>query len=187
MIIGVAGTNAAGKSTVVRLLEGKGFATFSLSDVLREEARRRGLPQDRDTLRALGNEIRARDGAGALMREALRRVSRPDLVIDSIRNPAEAEELRRRSALIIGVDADSRVRFSRAVEREARTGRAENAPTFEEFLERERIENSDDPKGQQLGKVLAMADVVFRNDGTSAQLEKRVTSFLSLLPVMSVR
>ena len=32
-----------------------------------------------------------------------------------------------------------------------------------------------------------MVDVVFRNDGTSAQLEKRVTSFLSLLPVMSVR
>ncbi len=189
MIIGVAGTNAAGKSTVVKMLQERGFRTLSLSDLVREEATRQGLPHDRSVLQRLANEIRARDGPGALMREALRRVRRPDLplVIDSIRNPAEVEVLREHDALLIGVDAQPRIRFARAIEREARTGRSENAPTFEMFIEREGVERSDDPVGQQLHKVLAMADVIFFNDGAESELLERVTRVFSRMPETDAR
>ncbi len=189
MIIGVAGTNAAGKSTIVRMLEERGFLTLSLSDVIREEASRRGLPHDRAVLQQLANEMRERDGPAALMREALRRIRRPDLpvVIDSIRNPAEVEALRERDALLIGVDAQARVRFARAIERAARTGRVENAPTFEDFLAREAIENSENPNGQQLDRVLGMADVVFRNDQDEEELKRRVTRVFSRMPETDAR
>ena len=189
MIIGVAGTNAAGKSTIVRMLEERGFLTLSLSDVIREEASRRGLPHDRAVLQQLANEMRERDGPAALMREALRRIRRPDLpvVIDSIRNPAEVEALREHDALLIGVDAQARIRFARAIERAARTGRVENAPTFEDFLAREAIENSDNPNGQQLDRVLGMSDVMFRNDHDEEELKRRVTRVFSRMPETDAR
>ena len=45
MILGVSGLNGSGKGELVRFLEARSFYPLSLSDVIRDELRRRGLPE----------------------------------------------------------------------------------------------------------------------------------------------
>ena len=66
MIIGLTGRNASGKGEAANYLKEKGFIYYSLSDVIREEATKRGLEHSRDILIKLGNELREKHGAGYL-------------------------------------------------------------------------------------------------------------------------
>jgi dephospho-CoA kinase len=174
MIIGITGPNAAGKGEVAAYLVGKGFAYHSLSDVLREELVRRGVAPTRENLIAIGNELRAAAGPGVLADRIRPRIDAKD-VVDSIRNPAEVEVLRRLAGFVlIGVDAPLEVRFSRAVAR----GRAGDGPTLEEFRAREARENSPDPSRQQLARTFAMADHTVSNEGSLEDLHHRVEGLL---------
>ena len=58
IIIGFTGRNGSGKTTACEMLGAKGFQYLSLSDAIREEAKRRGLAEERENLIALGNELR---------------------------------------------------------------------------------------------------------------------------------
>lgn len=190
MIIGVTGTNLAGKSTVVEMLLARGFSSISLSDILRDVAREQGLPVDRATLQRLGNEFRERGGPGALMQEALRRIpsKTSSYVIDSVRTPGEVAALHAASeAVLIGVDADPAIRFARAKAREADTGRGENALSFDEFMAREALENTDNPHGQQLRTTLGMADFIVLNNGTQSELKARLERLFAFMPATDAR
>jgi hypothetical protein len=93
----------------------------SLSDVVREEAAARGLPPERGPLIAVGNELRRALGPGALAERILPRLGERD-VVDSIRNPAEVEVLRRAPGfLLVAVRATQATRFARSLAR-ARPG-----------------------------------------------------------------
>ncbi len=59
MILGVSGLNGAGKGEVVRYLEARSFYALSLSDVIRDELRERGLEESRERMIEAGNAIRA--------------------------------------------------------------------------------------------------------------------------------
>jgi dephospho-CoA kinase len=59
MKVGVAGTIAAGKGEVVRLLERRGFYPASLSDVIRAELARDGLEPTRDHMIERGRALRS--------------------------------------------------------------------------------------------------------------------------------
>jgi len=187
MIIGVTGTNGSGKSTVVEILQSRGFHVLSLSDFLRDEAERRGLPpKDRTTLRQLGNELREEYGAGYLMEQALGSIRRPmdSYVIDSIRNPAEAEALMRskHNTMFLGIDASPHIRYKRIVERAAATGRIEAMKTYDEFLRDEEVENRADPNCQRLRATLDLAEIVFLNNGTEEELAAKVIRHLNRMP-----
>src|SRR5262245_46584251 len=170
MILGLTGPNAAGKGEVAAYLKSRGFAYHSLSDVLREEMERRHLPPTRENLIALGNELRAAGGPGVLAEMVRQRLGSRD-VVDSIRNPAEVEVLRRVPGFtLIGVDAPIEVRFNRAKKR-ARPG---DGLTLEEFREKEARENSPDPARQQLAATFALADHEVGNGGSLDQLRGKV-------------
>ena len=90
--IGLTGPNASGKGEVASYLEREhGYRCRSLSDVIREEARRRGQEPVRGVLIPLGTELRAKHGPGALAELILPDLEPPAL-IDSIRNPDDAEQ-----------------------------------------------------------------------------------------------
>ena len=58
-IIGLSGTNGSGKDTVGEMLAAQhGYLFVSVSDLLREEARRRNLPVTREVLRTISAEWR---------------------------------------------------------------------------------------------------------------------------------
>ena len=165
MIIGLTGKNAAGKGELAEHLKSKGFAYFSLSDALRDEATKQGLDHSRDVLIKLGTEMREKLGNAILavkINEKIRQLQNKDIVVDSIRNPGEIEELRKNNNLIlIGVHTDSKIRFERLVRR----GRVGDSKTFEEFLEHEKKENNNEGSGQQLDRCMGMADKIINSDG----------------------
>ncbi len=169
MIIGLTGKYAAGKGTVAAMLVEDGFTYHSLSDILREELAARGVAESRESLTAIGNELRTAGGPGVLAERLVERLSDGQRhVVDSIRNPAEVVALRAASGFfLIGVDADPRVRFQRLVER-ARIG---DPTDFETFQRLEAAETeSDDPNKQQLARTFALADEVVDNGGTVVEL-----------------
>jgi len=151
-----------------------GFSVHSLSDVVRDEATRRGLDHGRDSLIRVGVDLRTRGGPGALARRVLKRL-KGRAVVDSIRNPGEVAVLRRLQHFVLfGIDAPLPLRFKRSLLR----GRLGDGATEEEFARKERRENSKTRAGQQLLATLAEADLVIDNDGTIEELRRKVRQAL---------
>jgi dephospho-CoA kinase len=175
LYIGLTGPNASGKGEVARILAEWGFTLHSLSDVVREEATRRGLDHSRESLILTGTSLRQMHGEGALAERILPLLTSRS-VIDSIRNPAEILVLRSLPGFhLLGVDAPEALRYQRSRTR----GRAGDGDTLEEFQRKERLEKSDRGPGQQLGVCFSMADVVVNNDGTLQDLRRRVEQALA--------
>ena len=168
--MGLTGPNASGKGEVATFLAASGFDVHSLSDAVREEATRRGLDHSRDHLIRVGVDLRVEHGPGALALSVLPRLKGRS-VVDSIRNPGEVEVLRRLPRfLLLGIDAPQALRFERSLLR----GRLGDGATLDEFARKEERENSTTPAGQQLLATLALADVLIDNDGTIADLRRKV-------------
>ncbi len=178
MIVGLTGKFAAGKGTVAAYLGRLGFSYHSLSDVIREELAARGIAESRQALTELGNALRRADGPAALaMRIGDRLRDGGDHIVDSIRNPAEVEVLRKIPGFfMIGVDADARVRFERLLLR-GRQGDPTSFAEFEAFEERET--RSTDPSTQQLLATWALIDETVHNDGSVEELEAAVSAILA--------
>jgi dephospho-CoA kinase len=173
-LIGLTGTNGAGKGEVANYLMEKGYAYVSLSDEIRADLSRLGKKDTRDHLIAAGNALRRKYGADILARRAMKKVKGPT-VIDSIRNGSEVAFLRRREGFILAaVDAPVELRYARVKKR----GRAESASTLEEFAAKEKEEMRGGKSGQQLRRCFRLADVTIINDGTLAALHLRIEELL---------
>lgn len=180
MIIGLTGKNGVGKGEVARILGEKGFHYTSLSDIIRDELRARGLEPTRENLIEMGNELRRRFGPGILAERTLARLERDkNYLVDSIRNPAEVEALRRcADFVLVNVDAPEEVRL----ERVRRRRRPDDPITLEEFRRLEQKElYSEDEHGQQLARCIEMADFTIVNDGTLEELRAEVEKLLRAL------
>lgn len=177
MIIGVTGLNGAGKDTVADYLVTKSFYHISLSDIIRDEARKRKAPLSRDSLIRIGNELRQRFGIGVLAERALERMqSDKHYVVTSLRHPGEVEALKKRpDFLLVKVVAPSRVRYERV---SVRSGRDDGVSTFDDFVQKEKEEQSSDFYKQQLHKVTTMARVTIDNSGSVEELYPKVDRFL---------
>ena len=182
-IIGLTGRNASGKGTAANILKNRSFTYHSLSDTLREELRRRGIDESRETLTKLGNELRQSKGPGVLADLMIENIiSSGNHIVDSIRNPFEAESLTREyenhSFHLISVDAKPEIRFERLKKR-ARSG---DSTTWDSFLAQEALEeNSVDPNKQQLFLTMKKADFSIDNSGTLEDLERNIDNILSNL------
>ncbi|MGB7296470.1 MAG: AAA family ATPase [Candidatus Aminicenantales bacterium] len=173
-LVGLTGTNGAGKGEVASYLVKKGYAYVSLSDEIRANLRRKGKESSRDEMIAAGNALRRRYGADILARRVMEKVKSPT-VIDSIRNVSEIAFLRGQSDFVlVSVDAPAELRFARIRKR----GRAESASTFEEFMAKEKEEMSGGKSGQQLRRCLGLADLTIVNDGTLQNLRRRIKELL---------
>jgi len=177
MHIGITGKNCSGKDTVAEILEKKGFYHHSLSDVIRAELTSRGLESTRENLLRVGNELRELHGAQILAERTLTRLEADkNHVITSIRNAGEVERLREQgNFVLINVEAPAQSRYERIV---ARARLEEGSLSFEQFCANEAIEQSDDPKRQQLDVVGEMAEIRIDNDGSLDDLLTRVNEAL---------
>jgi dephospho-CoA kinase len=180
MLIGVVGLNCAGKDTFANYLAQKyNFVHKSLSDAIREEARKRNLdPSNREVLIPLGNELREKGGAGILAEMLLENYTpTQNLVLSSVRNPMEIEKIKGKGGMIVEVFAPIKYRYERNLERIAKQGRGEF--TFEDFVEKEKIElESTDPTKQQNLKCIKMADAKIENTGNINEFEKKIDEFM---------
>ena len=170
-LIGLTGTNGAGKGEAALYFESKGYARYSLSDVLRDELRSRGLEASRDNLIRTGNELRERFGADILARRTTAKTAGRPAVIDSIRNLAEVAFFRKQNGFVLlAFDAPLDVRFRRVADR----GRDESAGTLDEFQRKENEERAGGTTGQQLEACMAAADCLIVNGGTIEELHRKL-------------
>lgn len=178
MIIGITGTNGAGKGTVVEyLVKYKGFKHYSARDFIVKEIERRGMPVTRTVMQRVGNELRAAHGPAFIIQELYKRAIQNggDAVIESIRTPGELSGFKRAEVVLWAVDADQRVRYERSVLRGSETDHV----TFEQFAEQEEREmQSDDPTKQNIRSVIKLADAVFANNGAPHELYRQVEKAL---------
>ncbi len=179
MIIGLTGANASGKGEAAGYLKSKGFEYYSLSDILREQAKAKGIEPSRENLIRLGNELREKDGPSALADLAIKKIKgKNNYVIDSIRNPFEIKALRKlNNFTLIGVDAPLEIRFKRAIAR----SRPGDPCTLQEFIDKERKENMLSSTNQQLENCLKMADILIINDSTIEGFHKKIDEAIRAL------
>lgn len=177
IFIGLSGTNGAGKDSVGEMLaERHNFFFISGSDMLREEARKRGLPVERKVLSMISTEWRREGGLGVIIDKVLEiyksQTKKYDgLVTVSLRNPGEADRLHELGGKVIWVDADPKIRYDRIFSRQ-RT--AEDNKTFEQFLaeEKSEMEHSGDEATLNMNGVKAKSDIFLINDGNDIEAFK---------------
>ncbi len=173
MIIGLTGKNGSGKGEVAKFLQEAGFHYHSLSDIIREELRKKGQKVTRENLIAAGTRLRQNGGAGVLAERTLAKFSNDrNYVVDSIRSPAEVSVLRRRKDFfLLDVIASRKVRFERIKKR----ARESDPISFQDFVRVEEKEfKSQDPAAQQLLATEALANVTVGNGGSLPQLHEKV-------------
>src|SRR6266403_2041718 len=120
MLIGITGTNGAGKGAVVEyLVASKGFSQYSARTVILDEIGVRHLGSDKETMREVANDLRKEHGAAYII-ERLYALAKDDAnaVIESVRTIGEAEFLKKLGARIIAVDGDKKLRFERIAQRD---------------------------------------------------------------------
>ena len=82
MIIGITGTNGAGKGTVVDyLVQKKGFTHYSVRDAITEEILKRGLEVNRPNLNEVATNLRELHGPGYFSRLFIERAKSRELRI----------------------------------------------------------------------------------------------------------
>ena len=167
MLIGITGMSGSGKGTVVEYLKEKGFEYYSVSGFIGEEVERRGLMVDRDSLIAMGNELRSLYGADYILLQLIEKTKGRDAIIESVRTVGEVKTLKKNGGVLWAVTADQKLRYERVKLR----GSNKDNVSFEKFCEQEKGElESDDMNKQNLKKCLEMADVVINNDGNIGEL-----------------
>jgi len=182
IIIGIASTIAAGRSTAIQLLSSRGFAHFSLADVLKDEAIARGLSPGRAGLQALGSELRATRGDGYLaarLRTSPKWLSSTStlVVVDSFKHEAEVKEFRKqRRFTLLGITAPEQERWSRVSQR-CRPGEPD---TLEAFRRQDAIDRGlvGALHGQQTDRLLEIADHVINNDGSIPDFLAKLDQFI---------
>jgi dephospho-CoA kinase len=168
-VIAFAGPLGSGKSEVAkRLAELLGVQCVSFGDVVRQEASRRRIPTDRQSLAKLGRDMIEEEGEARLFDRLLGVIDTADVaVVDGVRSVAMAEAIRNRAALeLFYLTADTSTRLDR-VKRRQRAGDIETAA---------QLEASDrDPLELGARDVEAVADrVIDTTDMTSQDVLRKV-------------
>jgi dephospho-CoA kinase len=172
-IIGIAGTNGAGKDTLGELLaERCGYKFVSVSDILREELTKQNIPHDREKLGQLSTKWAREHGPGVLSVKTIesyvaieKAEGYKGLVIGSIRRPAEAHAIQDEGGCVLWVDADRQTRYRR-LQSNAR-GRITDILSFEDWSaeeDREMHPQSDDPTVLNMSATRDVCDKIVMNN-----------------------
>lgn len=206
--VGVTGLPGAGKGAFIDLLrpllarQGVETRYYSLSDVLRAEARSRGFAVERPVLRRIANELRLEQGAGVLSKLVIQKM-RADLregsdnrdlvvIIDAIRNPEEVHELRRELApkfTLVGVEAPLEVLINRIASR-ARFDEPDEFVQKKEAARKMILGESgqDEPAhGHNIAHCVDEADWRVDNSGSLAALATATQQFIDTVILIPSR
>jgi len=175
-LLGISGTNGAGKDSVAdALVKNHKYMFVSVSDLLRVEAKKRGLSTERVNLRAISTQWRSEHNLGVIIDKAVELYEEAGgdakfegLVVSSLRNPGEAERVHELDGHVIWVDADQKVRYERIFSR----ARDDDNKTFEQFAAEELAEmkHNSDVAALSMLDVKALSDLTIMNEGNDLML-----------------
>lgn len=188
MIIGVVGKIAAGKTTIAKFFEEKGFCRVSCSDPLidlltHNLSEYSWLPEipeksepTRDKLIEYGRRLKETFGEDILIRLALDKKRKcENVVIDGVRSGGEIEAIKKRGGFIIYVEARPEIRYERLKRRNA--GKDKAIKSFEDFLKADEAEE----KFYHTNELKDLADFLIVNEGSLEDLKKRVNTIINSL------
>jgi len=164
---------------------------ISVTELLRNEARRRGLPVERIHLREISAEWRRESGLAVLVDRAYEQYQKvadeyAGLVMSSLRNPAEADRVHELGGTVVWVDADPRLRYDRIQANAASRNRSgEDDKTFEQFQAEEAAEMNAQAGGDAATldtfAVKARSDLTINNDAaTLDELNRKLEAAFGL-------
>jgi len=181
MIIGIAGTLGAGKGTVVEYLKKKGFAHYSSSDTLRQILAERGLPDQREYMSNLANELSAAQEGGVLYssHHLAQAAGNENYILEALHRVSEGEYIQKIGGIILGVDADIKVRYDR-ISKRGDSGK--DNVNFEQFVaDSEREDEGKTGTGPNIKAVIGMSNHTITNNGTLEELHLKVETWLQTL------
>ncbi len=163
VFICVAGMPGAGKTVVAKSLSKLADKLVVMGDLVREEARRRGLKVKPRVLMQLAEDLRRERGPAVVAKLLLERLREERVVVvDGVRSLHEIEEFRKSGeVIIVAVHASPKTRFERLRKR----GRKDDPRDWEQFRERDLRELR-----LGLGEVIALADIMLVNEDMSEAL-----------------
>ena len=200
LYVGLTGLPASGKGTVADILEEWASQLsvrrfrYSLSDEIRYRLREEGIPISRQSLTQHANDLRKAHGSGVLARFVVQRMHQgiqtdsltPVLIlIDSIRNPGEVEELRNslgNQFRLLAVRASKNTIRTRL---QARQREGESLVNLHNLLQAEWGVNSSDFE-LNIGACTEAADWQIWNDGSEQDLREHVQAMAEkqVLPLL---
>jgi len=164
----------AGKGEIAEAFQAIGVPVIVMGDVIREEARLRGLEPNPENTKTVMLDLRAKDGLGAIALRCLKDLKQQTsdvVVIEGCRSVAEidvfddfADDVK-----IICVHSAPNVRFARLRNR----GRDDAPQEWATFRERDLREIS-----VGLGAVIALSDIMLVNEGTIDEFRSHAKSIV---------
>ncbi len=187
-IFGIGGTDGSGKDSLGHFLRDQyGWCFISVTDLLRDEAKKRDMPLSRSNLKLISAEWRAQDGLGVLIDKAVTeyeplKEKYKGLAIASLRNPGEADKIHELGGQVVWTDAPIELRYQRAISRNKGT---EDQVNFEEFKaeENSQMSRAGDETTLNLSGVKAKADIFINNDSNDIEEFKKAAQ-TALSPVL---
>ena len=179
-VIGITGPNGSGKTEVAKALARLDVSCVRMGDVVWEEVRRRGQKITETNVAKVANELREREGLGAIAKRCIplikaRGKGKRAVAVDGVRGVAEVNEFRRvfgKNFHLIAARAGEQTRYSRISSRV----RADDAETREKFREKDQREGD-----WGLEKAIALADFTIVNEGTLEELHKKAVKIYKQL------
>lgn len=171
-IVGITGSFGSGSTTIAEIFRDRyKYRSLKVSDVLREEAKKQGISgleesapfyKKRRILQDLGNALRKKHGRGYLIQRLLtvaeKKYINESIVINSIKNPGEIDELKNHPcAYVIAVNVSRDTRWKRVQEKYQ-----DHFIEFKEDDNRDKNEGLD--HGQNVQKCVDLADIYVSNE-----------------------
>jgi dephospho-CoA kinase len=183
IVVGLTGHAGCGKGTAAAYLKEKhGFDWIVFSDIIKEEAAKRGLLKGKSleaeklALSKFGNDWRKETGwndvAARKIIERIRKEKMQKVAVDGFRSVEEVELFRKtfKGFLLVRIETPADARWKRRLEQDPRSKK-------EDFEARDKA----DLEIKGLDKVLKMADITIDNSGTKEELFQRMDEVLEEL------
>jgi dephospho-CoA kinase len=170
LVIGLTGMPGAGKSLVVSVAKETGYGVVVMGDVVREEAKGRGLEQSPENLGKTMLELRQKQGNSVIAKRSIPKIEEAKeskILIDGIRSLDEVNEFKKNFSrfILIAIHSSPETRFKRLFHRR----RSDDPRDWRIFHERDARELS-----VGLGNAIAMAEHIIINEGESEDVKKRI-------------
>lgn len=173
-VIGIVGMPGSGKSVAAEVARSEGIPVVSMGDIIREVARKRGIPPSPENIGMLMIKIREEEGEDAIARRCIPKINAEKneiVVVEGVRSLAEIKTFRENypDFKLIGVHASPKTRLKRLTSR----GREDDPKSIEHFVERDERELR-----VGLGAALALADYMIVNEGDIEEFKMRIRELL---------
>lgn len=175
-IIGIIGPIGAGKDEAGDYISKKlNIPSFQISYPLKQICADEGVEPTRDNLIALGTKLANEHGDGYLAEYLVQKM--PDkAIVTGMRQLGQIAVFKTCSNFkLISIDASPEIRFER-IKQQAKLGEAD---TLEEFISREKAENSS-PNAQRLFECMDLADYQIVNENTLDDLHLKIDEILKI-------